>query len=144
MMADIAHTIELSHPQYSVFESTHTSPIVDTVSDAVVRAAVRAKAVAIVALTESGGTARMLSRFRPDVPIICFTPHEMVQRQLALSYACTGILTKRHTTIDAVIADARSQLVTRKLAKKGDTIVISAGIPFGEVGSTNLLLVQRV
>jgi pyruvate kinase len=68
----------------------------------------------------------------------------MVQRQLALSYACTGILTKRHTTIDAVIADARSQLVTRKLAKKGDTIVISAGIPFGEVGSTNLLLVQRV
>lgn len=144
MMASIAMVAEGSGLRRPYAPAPEASVATDTVTDAVVRAAERSHAKAIVALTESGTTARMVARFRSDAPVVCFTPHETVARQLTLSYGCVTRVTGAFKSLDAVISDAREQVKQAGLAKKGDTIVIAAGMPFGKSGGTNLLLVQKV
>jgi len=102
-------------------------------------------AAALVALTETGFTARMLARHRPHRPILAITPNLQTARQLAVSFAVQANVCKTQAkTIDAAIALARTALATEKIAKKGDTFVLSAGVPFGKVGGTNMTLIQQV
>jgi pyruvate kinase len=144
MMAGIATAVETSGLRRGFSVSPDSATTTDTVSDAVVHAAARSHAKAIIALTESGLTARMVSRFRPDMPIIAFTPHPHVERQLALSYGCSSVHFRTFHSIESVEAEARRYVRASGLAQKGDTIVIAAGIPFGTIGGTNLLLVQTL
>lgn len=116
----------------------------DTVSEAAIRAAERAQARVIVAFTESGLTARMLARFRPSQHIVAFTPHQYVADQLNLSFGTQGVKTRSLSSLDMVIKQAREHVLTHKLAGRGDTIVIAAGVPFGKTGGTNMLLVQTL
>lgn len=116
----------------------------DTVSEAAIRAADRAKARVIVAFTESGLTARMLARFRPPQSIVAFTPHQYVADQLNLSFGTVGVKTRSLSSLDMVIKQAREYVLAQRLAGRGDTIVIAAGVPFGKTGGTNMLLVQTL
>lgn len=116
----------------------------DTVSEAAIRAAERAGARVIVAFTESGLTARMLARFRPTQRIVAFTPHQYVADQLNLSFGTLGVKTRSLSSLDMVIKQAREHVLAHKLAGRGDTIVIAAGVPFGKTGGTNMLLVQTL
>ncbi len=98
----------------------------------------------IVALTESGDTARRISRYRPTQPLVCFTPNETVIRQLSLSYGCFVRKSPRFGSLDAVLKQVHVILKRDSFACAGDSCVLAAGIPFGKSGGTNTLFVQKV
>ncbi|MEK7123575.1 MAG: pyruvate kinase alpha/beta domain-containing protein, partial [Patescibacteria group bacterium] len=98
---------------------------------------------AIVSFTESGSTAKMIARFRPKPPIIAITPNEATLKQLNLSWNVYPVRLAPLETADEMIREAKKAAASFGL-KRGQKIVISAGIPFGVKGSTNLLLVQEL
>ncbi|TAJ13348.1 pyruvate kinase [Patescibacteria group bacterium] len=100
---------------------------------------------AIVAFTETGSTARMLSRHRPHLPIIALTPHKHVSRQLAVSFGVVSVVdASKVNQFEQAIALAKRVIVEKKYAKKGDTFILVAGLPFGMSGSTNTCSIQMV
>jgi len=99
---------------------------------------------ALIAFTESGGTGRIISAFRPAQPILTVSPYVEVLRQLSLSWGVVPIKAIALKTVDQMIHQAKDITLKSKIAKKGEKIIISAGIPFGRSGSTNLILVQAV
>ena len=117
---------------------------VDAVAAAVVEAAEKVGAVAIIALTETGSTARMVARFHPKQPIVAMTPNERTFRKLALSFGCFTGLVKEFRDINEVIAIIDAFVVRAKIARKGEKVVIAGGIPFGKVGGTNMLFAHTV
>ncbi len=118
--------------------------IVDAVSESAVRMARTVNAKAIIALTDSGFTARMIARFRPSQEIFAATPNEMTLRQMELSFGCHARRIGSFTYVGQVRSAMEDIVVKEKIAKKGDTIIIAAGIPFGKVGGTNMVLVHVV
>jgi pyruvate kinase len=118
--------------------------IVDAMSESAVRIAKSVRAKAIIALTESGFTARMIARFRPQQELFAVTPNEMTMRQMELSFGCHARTIKPFTHVNDVRATMEEIVLREKIAKKGDTIVIAAGIPFGKAGGTNMVLVHVV
>lgn len=118
--------------------------ITDAISQSAVAVGRQLDASALVILSESGFTARMISRLKPKRPLIVFTPHEKTYNQLALSYACYPILNKNFSSLDEVVVEAKEILLSRKLVHRGDLIVIVAGLPLGEPGSTNTILAEVV
>ncbi len=118
------------------------------VSAAIARAACivafEVDAVAIVATTTSGGTARLLARYRPAPPIVGLTTSESVMRQLSLSRGVIPALTDTFDGADDLIVQARRWCLEKKLAEPGDPIVVTAGLPIAETGTTNLIHVVAV
>jgi pyruvate kinase len=101
-------------------------------------------AAAIITATQSGLTARMISKYKPGCPIIAVTPHEKVARSLALNFGVTTILSPQITSTDELIDTCIKRALEENLIKKGDVVVIAAGIPIAKSGSTNMLKVQVV
>lgn len=117
----------------------------DAVSSEAVDLAHNIGAKFIVALTLSGFTARVLSRFRPTQEILAFTPDEKAFNQLNLSFGVRPALLKNDfKRLSEVSLAAREYCLENKIAKKGDKIVIVAGIPFGKAGATNTILAERI
>jgi pyruvate kinase len=116
----------------------------DIVSSSVAQMARRVDAKAIVALTESGGTARLISRFKSKAPIVAITPKESTYRQLALSANCFPIMIHEFTYVSEITDTINTLVKENGLAVEGDRVVISAGVPFGRVGGTNLAMVHVV
>lgn len=145
-MAEIAYRTETSEVyRETIAQKVHlASGIVDAVTASVARVAHRTEAKAIVAFTESGFTARMVSRHKPGVPIVALSPKEDVYRALALSYGCVPVHSKEVLSVPTALSSARRALTKRSLAKEGDTFVLVAGMPFGITGGTNSLIVQNV
>ena len=99
---------------------------------------------AIITVTKSGLTARMMSRFRPVTPIIGCSPSEKVCRQLSLSWGVTPMQIEVKTTSDALFEHAIAVAAENGYVAYGDLAVITAGIPLGVSGTTNILKVQIV
>jgi len=118
--------------------------ITDSVSYAVAGAAHNIGAKAIVALTESGGTAKMIARYRLKQPILALTSNPKTYNRLSLSFGCYPHLIKQFKEISEVVEVAKKIAFKEKIAKKGEKIVISAGIPFGKSGVTNLLIAETI
>ncbi|KKR88886.1 MAG: pyruvate kinase [Candidatus Wolfebacteria bacterium GW2011_GWA2_42_10] len=118
--------------------------VADSISFAVVNVAHNIGAKAIVALTESGFTSKMISRYRPQQPILALTSNRKTFSQLALNFGCHPRLMKKFDGLSSVISEAKKLSVKYKMAGKGDKIVITAGIPFGKSGGTNLLIAQTI
>ncbi|NTV44518.1 MAG: pyruvate kinase [Candidatus Yonathbacteria bacterium] len=118
--------------------------VVDSVSESAVDIARSVHAKVIVALTQSGFTARMISRFRPKQPILAVTTNDATYYQAELSYGCYTRKIKQFTNIDEVYGEVDRLVLGDKLAKKGDRVVIVAGLPFGKVGGTNMIMVHVV
>lgn len=97
------------------------------------------KAVAILTTTNSGHTARMISRFRPACPIAALTMHEKVRRQLAANWGVIPFLTGEVTSTDRIFSLCSEVALKEGIAQYGDTIVITAGVPLGQSVSTNLI-----
>jgi pyruvate kinase len=116
----------------------------DTLAQAAVDMAQGANAAAIVASTASGYTARMIAKYRPDMPILAITYDETTQRGLTLNYAVVPVVETAPSTTDEMIELAKKSAVANKLAKKGDTIVITAGLPLDKPGTTNLIHVVTI
>ena len=98
-------------------------------------------AAAIISITQSGQTARMCSRFRPGVPIIACTTSEGVYRQLSLAWGVTPLVMKMESSTDALFDGAVEIARRAGLITDGDLVVLTAGVPLGIPGTTNLIKV---
>lgn len=116
----------------------------DAISYAACHIAQQLGAVAIVAFTTSGSTARRVAKYRPGVPILATTPSPHEMRRLLLSCGVYPYEVAEPSTVDELFAQGISLSLETGAAKKGDLIVITAGVPTGIRGTTNLLKVQRV
>ncbi len=104
--------------------------------------AIRAKIIA--AYTESGGTAWLLSQYRPAAPIIALTTSEVTHRRLALCWGVRPVLTSSAATIDEVIECVEAELRERNLAQPDDSIVLTTAMPVGAGESTNMLKIHKI
>jgi len=144
-MARIVAAAEQGQEQAPIpAQAPSPTPFPAAVCAAGARAARETGARVVVAFTESGTTARLLSKERPPVPIVAYTPHEAVRRRMAL---CWGVLPRAMRTIpntDELIRELERSLREEKLASAGDRIVILMGAPVGERGSTNLMKLHTI
>lgn len=116
--------------------------ITNAISKATINAAMELDAKAIVTVTESGRTAYMISRYRPFCPVIACTSNEQTYRQLSLSWGVIPLLIKEKEELNDLFAEAIHAVREAALAGRGDVIVLTAGVPIGTSGTTNLLKVH--
>ncbi len=118
--------------------------ITDAISHATVTTSYDLDAKAILALTASGKTARMISRYRPDSPIFGGTASEKTYRQLCLSWGVTPLLLEERDDPFVLTSYALSEAKKQGRVEKGDLVVMTCGIPLRHTGSTDMLRVQVV
>lgn len=116
----------------------------EIVADAAYRAASVARPAAIVVLTTSGNTARLVARYRPPVPIFAFTLSERVVRQLAPVYGVRAVEAPLLRATDSVLADVDTLLRERLGLAPGETVILLAGLPIERMGPANLMMLLRV
>lgn len=95
----------------------------------------------IACFTQTGSTARLISKFRPSVPLLAFSPRKSVVQMLSLSWGITPILIEPQKSVDSLLAFAPTFLEEEGHVKKGDSVVITAGVPVGSSGQTNMIKV---
>lgn len=147
VMSKIAMEIEKNYPERAIMhaEGNGETSIADSITGSVVKTAHDVGATVIVALTESGFTARMVSRHRPQSAILTLSPNERTAQKLSLSFGCIPVVIPRYKTLTDVFKLVRTYCIKQKLAKKGDRVVIAAGAPFNTKGvATNTLMVETL
>ncbi|MDQ0858109.1 pyruvate kinase [Bacillus sp. V2I10] len=118
--------------------------ITDAIGQSVAHTGLNLQAAAIVATTESGHTARMISKYRPKAPIVAVTSCESVSRKLALVWGVYPRNGEKAASTDEMLDQAVEESLESGIVKHGDLVVITAGIPIGETGTTNLMKVHVV
>lgn len=118
--------------------------ITDAISQGVAEIAADLNVAAILCSTTSGHTARMVSRTRPQMPIIAATANERTYRRLALIWGVRPLLVKATTNTDEMLAATVQGALHAGWIQKGQTVVITSGVPVGTPGHTNLIKVQQV
>lgn len=118
--------------------------IPEIVADAAYQCARSAAVTALAVGTTSGASARLLSRYRPPVPIYAFTANESAARQLSIAYGVDPILSPAMESTDRMLHEMERVLIDTGRVKTGDHIVFVAGQPVGLRGSTNMLKLHRV
>jgi pyruvate kinase len=116
----------------------------EATSQAACHAARVLHAKAIVAFTQSGFTARLISEERPDVPILALTPFPEVQRRLGLYWGVVSRLIRKVETTDEMVDEIESSLLADGTVRNNDVLVIISGAPMWVTGTTNLLKFHRV
>ncbi len=141
VMARIANIVD---PHVESFTVIDVSDATDAIATATHRIAEELGAVAIFALTQSGYTARMLARIRPHVQLLAVTPDKSVWRRLALSWGTVPLLATGETDTDMALREAVALAKGAGHVKDGDTVVFTAGMPFGVGGTTNLIRIHEI
>ncbi len=118
--------------------------VTDAISHATCRIAADLDAAAIVTATTSGHTARMVARHRPRAPVVAATPDPAVARRLALVWGVEPLVVERTTDTDRLVAQSLRQASAAGLVRGGDLVVVTAGVPAGVPGTTNLIRVHTV
>lgn len=147
MMAQIALEAEAALPYEEMLlnKGKNVQPQTDdAISYAACHTARQLGAAAIVAFTSSGSTARRVSRYRPEAPILAITPNRSTQRQLSLSWGVRAYQIPEPSRITVLFARGARLAKRVGLARAGDVVVITGGVPIGVPGSTNLLKVEKV
>jgi pyruvate kinase len=116
----------------------------ETIAVATRAAAVLLGAPLVVVFTKSGFSARIVASQRPEVPILGFTPVERTYNQLALIWGVIPALSPQIDTYAEMFEAARKEILQRGLAKQGDRVLVTAGVPFDVPGTTNLVKVEVV
>lgn len=122
----------------------HIPAIAGVISRAAANAAFELQASAIISSTQSGATAGRLSQCRPDCPIVAVTPDEKVAKKLALFFGVYPVVSGKMQSTDHMMEESVKVAETNGFVKKGDTVVIAAGVPVDKIGATNLLRVSVV
>lgn len=125
-------------------ETEVESDITTAISYATCSVAMDLKAAAIITVTLSGFTANMIARYKPQCKIIGCTVDEKVCRQLNLLWGVNPIMIKKEETTDALFEEAVFKCKQAGLVKAGDTVVITAGVPLGIAGKTDMIHVVEV
>ncbi|WP_027628788.1 pyruvate kinase [Ruminiclostridium cellobioparum] len=147
VMSRIAQKAESSMDYWKRFTTRQTeinTSVTNAISHATCTTALDLKAAAIITVTQSGHTARMISRFRPACPIIATTVNPKVQRQLSLSWGVLPYLVPVANTTDEMFDMGIEKALESGLVKNGELAVITAGVPAGISGTTNTLKVHIV
>lgn len=146
-MVDIVSEAEHSIHYWRQFEKNRVVPasnINDAITHTCCLTAKDLNATAILAATNSGHTAQMISRFRPACPVAALTMHEKVRRQLAICWGVIPFLTGEVNSTDRIFSLSVEVALKERLVHNGDTVVITAGVPLGRSGSTNLIKAQVI
>jgi pyruvate kinase len=127
---------EVSHPHYD--------SVVFGIADSVHHLAKKLRVKAIVAATDSGHTARMIARFRPETRLLVMTNNQIVERQLALVWGLEARWLKVNRNINSLIGQAVNLARQEKVGKKGDKIIIATAYPVGSKANMNLVQVAEI
>lgn len=146
MMDKIALQVEESSLFKNQKQSLHNDykQITETIGAAAVQAAYSLQAKAILTPTKSGYTAQMISKYRPRTPIIATTSEQCVMQQLALVWGVYPFSTAPKQTTDEVIEQALCNAKEQQLITAQDIVIVTAGVPVNERGTTNLLKIEVV
>lgn len=135
-------------PKYDVpiahYLRAGATPTEHAIAAATVEAVTMLRAPAIVSFTRSGHTSRLVSSYRPPVPIIGVTDQERTWRQLALVWGVHPVRCTAEVSYDTMLGAAREYLLRSRIAKEGDRIVVTAGVPFHVTGTTNMVRVEQL
>ncbi|MEK8131178.1 pyruvate kinase [Paenibacillus filicis] len=145
-MASIASRMEDSQDYRELFvknAALQRTNITEAISQSVVRSSLELEAKAIVTPTESGFTARMVSKYRPSAPIVAVAPNEHILRRLSLVWGVTPILGSTVQTTDEMFESAIASGKRTGIVESGDLVIVSAGVPIGKSGSTNLIKIMH-
>jgi pyruvate kinase len=152
-MARIASEIEnspayLEGPKYDISTVKHlragATPTEHAIAAATVEAVRLLGASAVVTFTITGGAPRLVSSYRPPVPIIGVCDDPRVWRQLALVWGVHPVLFKGETVYDAMLESARDYILEQGIGFPGQRIVVTAGVPFHVTGTTNMLRIEEL
>ncbi|TGB04077.1 pyruvate kinase [Halobacillus salinus] len=146
-MHNIASKTEtgLNHKGILDDRSKHSDmTITDAISQSVTHTAINLDVNVIVTPTESGHTARMISKYRPKAPIVAITASEKVNRKLSLLWGVYAVMGERAYSTDEMLDLAVEKSLSAGMATRGDRVIITAGVPVGESGTTNLMKVHVI
>jgi pyruvate kinase len=146
MSSIIAHTERDAHYREAI-EASHSPPredVADAIGCAMRRVAGLLHVATTVAYTSSGYSALRMARERPDAPILGMTPRLATARQLALVWGVHPVLCNDVADVTEMSELACQTAIREGFARSGQSIVISAGMPFGSAGTTNLLRIAQV
>lgn len=133
---------------YREFFGQHANNVYHDVPSAVTLATVKTaysgSAKAIFAFSNRGSTARLLSRLRPEMPIIALTTNEKAYHQLAFNWGVIPVLGKESTNISDAFKELSDFAIEHQYVSFGDLVVVTAGSPFGISGTTNMMLVENI
>lgn len=143
-MSKVASYTEGHYPFHHQTQHYAAPTTTESIGKGVVKIAEDLHAAAIIASTEKGSTAQMISKFRPSCPIIAVSPHKDIIRTLQLNWGVQAILGEPAKNSDEVVHTAIQSALTHHLINVGDLVVLTAGVPVGQSGSTNMIRVQVV
>jgi pyruvate kinase len=146
-MSRIAEKAESALNHREIFmkqQIAQETTVTEAISQSVAISALDLNAKAIISSTVTGHTARVVSKYRPKSQIIAVTTQERTMRQLALVWGVTPVFGKEATSTDELLETALQGGKASGLVKAGDLVVITAGIPLGRSGSTNLVKVDTI
>jgi pyruvate kinase len=147
-MSKILTAAEESVDYWKRFRALSFEKKAETVSDAISHAccatAMDLSAGAVITVTTSGYTARMISRFRPNCPIVALTSDETVRRQLSISWGVIPEAGKMLNSTDELFEEGIAAALRTGVVAAGSTVVLTAGVPIGISGTTNLIKVQQI
>lgn len=147
MMSRIAIETE-ANLDYNYLNKRLKEPSLSSFSEAISYSACRSSnllhAKAVVAATNSGATAKLISKYRPKCSIIAITPYDEVRRGLNLNFGIFPTKCDVFTTTDEILGEAKKVATNLSFAEKGDDIIVAAGMPSASVGGTNMLKIEKV
>ncbi|MCK5712341.1 MAG: pyruvate kinase, partial [Hyphomicrobiaceae bacterium] len=113
--------------------------IAEAIAHAACSTAIEIDARVIICCTRSGQTARLVSRFRPPMPIAAVSPSPETLRRVGLYWNTLAVGTALHEDVDDMMDAAKAAVLSLGIAERGDNVVIVAGVPIAEPGSTNVI-----
>ena len=131
------------HREFSLNRFDKTD-VTEAIGRAVAEAANNLNIKVIVAATKSGHTARMISKYRPDADILAVTFDDRTRRGLAINWGVYPVMAEAPASTDEMFALATEEAKKAGFAKEGDLILITAGVPVGEKGTTNVMKIQLI
>lgn len=147
MMKSIFEEAERDFDYYEFLNQSHRKGYLDVPSSVAlssIRTAYSAKARAILAFTTTGSTVHALSRFRPEMPILAMTAQEKIYHQLSLCWGVIPFFSREGDSLEKAYEILSQLAIAKGYVKLGDLVVITAGTPFGQAGTTNMMIVQKV
>ncbi len=135
--------IDYKH-EFTIRKGVANTSIEEGIAHATVTTAHDLNAKAIITVTKRGQTARLISKYRPAFPIIGCTTDKVNQRKMNLSWGVTPLVIDEETNTDALFTKAVAAAKAAGLVEEGDIVVITAGVPLGISGMTNMMKVEKI
>lgn len=116
----------------------------EAIGQAAAYTAINLKVKAVLAPTESGNTAKMIAKYRPGCPIIAVTSSVSISKKLTLVWGIYPIVGQKVESIDGILQESVEKSVQHQYVSHGDVVIITAGVPVGEAGTTNLMKIHVI